>query len=392
MQTESQSTDQISKVPQPPRLEKPVRITEQVWPEGTVPVVSVFCITYNHARFVRDTIRGFLMQETTFPVEIFIHDDASTDGTSQILREYRAKYPRLLRTVLQAENQYSKNKFRFFFDYLSQQRGEFIATCEGDDYWTNPHKLQNQVEALEVNQNASLCYHRFEVCHVDSATPNELSLDQAVRSVADLLGNSGVQTATMLWRRAALPAMPSWFNEVGYGDIPLQLMLAEAGSLIYLKGVWSVYRKHRSGLSSQAPRRDMVSTLADIAERFDQHTGGRHRRSITQRVLQLNLWGAGGALANSDLQSFYWHRENISKLLLKDCALTGWSNECDRLLLSHHLTAVFACRGLTSKWVAFGNAVRVWVRNPFSHGLHCIKFITARINRCFRHGGQHQHS
>ena len=101
-----------------PRLEKPVRISEQVWPDGTVPVVSIFCITYNHVNFIRDAIEGFLIQQTSFPVEIFIHDDASTDGTAEIVKKYAEKYPTLFWTVLQKENQWSKGNKRFLFKYL----------------------------------------------------------------------------------------------------------------------------------------------------------------------------------------------------------------------------------------------------------------------------------
>jgi glycosyltransferase involved in cell wall biosynthesis len=142
-----------------PRLEKPVRITEQVWPEGTVPVVSICCITYQHVNFIRDAIEGFLMQETTFPVEILIHDDASTDGTAEIVVEYQEKYPQLFRTVLQKENQWSKRNRQPFVEFKAMARGEFIALCEGDDYWTCKEKLQMQVFYLEINEKYSACFH-----------------------------------------------------------------------------------------------------------------------------------------------------------------------------------------------------------------------------------------
>ena len=125
------------------RLPTPVKITEQSWPEGTVPVVTIRCITYNHAKFIRDAIEGFLMQETTFPVEILIHDDASTDGTADIIREYAAKYPQVFHTVFQTENQYSKGSeawARVREHVGGLVRGEFIALCEGDDYWTSAEK------------------------------------------------------------------------------------------------------------------------------------------------------------------------------------------------------------------------------------------------------------
>ena len=109
----SPSSDRSSPSGSAPRLEKPVRITQQVWPEGTVPVVSICCITYQHVNFIRDAVEGFLMQETTFPVEIIIRDDASLDGTTQIVSSYQVKYPRLIRTILHTENQYSLGKKAF---------------------------------------------------------------------------------------------------------------------------------------------------------------------------------------------------------------------------------------------------------------------------------------
>src|SRR5690625_6700196 len=90
-------------------LEKPIRLDKQIWDKGVVPLVSISCITYNHENFISDAIEGFLMQETTFPVEINIHEDASTDNTAKIIREYEKKYPNVLFNVIyQTENQYSK--------------------------------------------------------------------------------------------------------------------------------------------------------------------------------------------------------------------------------------------------------------------------------------------
>jgi glycosyltransferase involved in cell wall biosynthesis len=173
MQTESQSIDRISKVPQPPRLPHPVRITEQTWPEGTVPVVTIKCITYQHVNFIRDAIEGFLMQETTFPVEILIHDDASTDGTADIVREYQAKYPQLIRTVVQTENQWSKGRLpRSVLGPMA--RGEFVSYCEGDDYWISPQKLQKQVEFFHANPDALMCGCRSYVLRFGDRTPYDI--------------------------------------------------------------------------------------------------------------------------------------------------------------------------------------------------------------------------
>ena len=105
------------------------------------PLVSICCITYNHEKFIKDAIEGFLMQKTDFPIEILIHDDASTDGTTEIIKKYEKEYPDLIHAVYQTENQYSQGK-KVFPILANQASGKYIALCEGDDYWTDPLKLQ----------------------------------------------------------------------------------------------------------------------------------------------------------------------------------------------------------------------------------------------------------
>ncbi len=137
-----------------------------------MPLVSVFCITYNHVNLIRDAIEGFLKQETTFPVEIFIHDDASTDGTAEIVKQYAEKYPKLFWTVLQPENQWSKgNPNAYFFALMQKQRSEFIALCEGDDYWICKNKLEKQVEILKSDLSLVACCHQVK-CHNLSQNPD----------------------------------------------------------------------------------------------------------------------------------------------------------------------------------------------------------------------------
>lgn len=122
------------------------------------PEVSICCITYNHAKYIRDALDGFLMQKTTFPIEIIIHDDASTDGTADIIREYEAKYPDIIKPVYQTENQYSKG-VRNFLTIFPMAKGKYIAMCEGDDFWTDPKKLQIQYDFMESHPDYSLCMH-----------------------------------------------------------------------------------------------------------------------------------------------------------------------------------------------------------------------------------------
>lgn len=234
-------------------LESPVRITDQVWPEGTVPLVSIFCITYNHVKYIRDAIEGFLMQETTFPVEIFIHDDASTDGTADIVKEYKVKYPQLIKTVFQKENQYSKTKFAFFFDYLAKQRGEFIALCEGDDYWTCSEKLQTQVDCLRNSPSSSASFHWVQDESSDGklAPPSSGSnrdWPQFEASARDLLQQNIVTTCSVMLRKSMVPKYSNTYSTLPMGDLPLWIHLAIQNPLICLHERMAVYRMHGQGV------------------------------------------------------------------------------------------------------------------------------------------------
>ena len=139
-------------------LNEPTPIRDQHWDENVLPLVSISCVTYNHVSYLREALEGFLMQKTTFPVEILIHDDASTDGTEDLIRQYEKQYPRLSFPMYQKENQYSQGvrgmMLRFNFP---RARGKYIALCEGDDYWIDPLKLQKQTKIFYENPDTVIC-------------------------------------------------------------------------------------------------------------------------------------------------------------------------------------------------------------------------------------------
>ena len=249
----SPSSDLCSLSGSAPRLEKPVRITQQVWPEGTVPVVSVFCITYNHVNFIRDAIEGFLMQETTFPVEIFIHDDASTDGTAEIVKEYAEKYPKLFWTILQTENQWSKGNKKILNDYLQKQRGEFIALCEGDDYWISKEKLQKQVEILHQDSSVGLVFHNSWVKHEESRRDYFMNcgINKKRFVLEDIIEREWfIGTASIVYRRnSPLPTEITEYSIVG--DMLIQMNACKECAAVYLDQVCSVYRRHANGVSEE---------------------------------------------------------------------------------------------------------------------------------------------
>ncbi|MCC5924107.1 MAG: glycosyltransferase [Crocinitomicaceae bacterium] len=213
------------------------------------PLVSISCITYNHALFIRECFEGFLMQKTNFEFEILVHDDASTDGTAEIIKEYEANYPHLFKVIYQTENQYSKGikTMNPRFNY-PRARGKYIALCEGDDYWTDPYKLQKQVDFLEANEDYSICFHEVKILK-----ENELIDDYITREVSetstikDLAYGNYMHTNTVVFRRLK-ENYPEWFLKVNAGDYSLHLYNAQFGKIKKIKEVMSVYRIHHSNI------------------------------------------------------------------------------------------------------------------------------------------------
>ena len=120
------------------------------------PLVSVYCLTYNHAKYIKDALEGFVHQKTNFQFEVIVHDDASTDGTADIIKDYARKYPDIIVPIYQNENQYSKKVPITRTFVLPILKGKYYAACEGDDFWCDENKLQKQVDWLENNPEYSL--------------------------------------------------------------------------------------------------------------------------------------------------------------------------------------------------------------------------------------------
>ena len=233
-----------------PRLDNPLRITDQVWPVDTLPVVSIHCMAYNHEPFIREAIEGILMQETTFPVEILIHDDASEDRTAEIIRDYAMRHPQLFKPVFQTENQYSRGNKPGSAN-MARGTGEFLAWCEGDDCWIDPRKLEKQVRLMEENPDVPLTFHNAWVKHADSRKDYFINhgLDKEEFDFADLVPRGWfIATASMMCRRKR-EIFPKMFAFTVGGDLIVHLNAALQGRLRYLNFVGSIYRIHEKGAS-----------------------------------------------------------------------------------------------------------------------------------------------
>ena len=225
---------------------------------GKEPLVSICCATYNHEKFIRDAIEGFLMQKTNFPFEILVHDDASTDNTQDIIREYEKRYSNLIFPIYQKENQYSRGiKVSHSFQY-PRARGKYIALCEGDDYWTDPYKLQKQVDFMGRNPGYSLCVggfiryapnteeKSFVIKNIKENDPNRNGFTFSLKEmqIAWL-----TQTLTALFRKDIIDKID--FSRYKHRrDAHLFYHLVKERKAFYFREIFGVYRIHENGIYS----------------------------------------------------------------------------------------------------------------------------------------------
>jgi len=257
------------------------------------PLVTIRCITYNHAPYICDAIEGFLMQNTSFPFEILIHDDASTDGTAEIVKKYESKYPHLIKAVYQKENQYSKG-IRVA-QYLSPLiKGKYIALCEGDDYWTDPKKLEKQVKILEERAELDMCIH--SAISIETKT----GLKELIGNFADYETVISVEkiierrpaiipTAAILIRSEVSIETDKFFElnpGQTVGDIFIQFFGGLRGGAFFLNQPMSVYRKFVPGSFNERfeidrnLRKRHVITRLNAYNYLNSFTHGKYKNSF----------------------------------------------------------------------------------------------------------------
>ena len=235
----------------------------QNW-NGEIPLVSISCITYNHEPYIVQALNGFLMQKTSFPFEVLVHDDASTDRTADIIREYEKKFPKLIKPIYQKENQYSKGFTSVTATWnVPRAQGKYIALCEGDDYWIDENKLQMQVDFLENNPEYTMCFHDAVVVNeleneVDSFSYHVIEKDY---SATELFENWVVPTASMLFKKEILCYKLADRENFIAGDIVLVEQACVYGKVHGFKKKMSVYRIQENGLTWSKERREKILRL-----------------------------------------------------------------------------------------------------------------------------------
>lgn len=254
-------------------------------------ILTAYCLAYNHEKYIGKTLEGFVNQRTSYRYKVIVHDDASTDGTAAIIKEYADKYPETIVPVFQKENQYSRhvNIFESFIKPLLE--GKYIAACEGDDYWCDPEKLQRQIDFMESHPDFSACVHNTEKITEDgsptgkfynkSQVDHELPADETIRYSSHFIHLNSV-----VYRREYRENKPAEFSMPKVGDSPLIIYLATVGRIWYMAPVMSKYRVFSSGSWTKAMNENKnlkiehSKNAALVYEKMNEYTGYKYKRSF----------------------------------------------------------------------------------------------------------------
>lgn len=259
-------------------------------------IVSITCITYNHEKYIAEAIDSFLMQNTNFKYEILIHDDASTDRTQEIIKEYEKKYPEIIKPIYQIENQYSKG-VKVGDLNLKRAQGKYIAVCEGDDYWTDPNKLQKQVDFLETNPGYSSCVHAAYKTNavttkkIGSVRPSKKDKEFTVQEV--ILGGGGLFATSSIMYSKEFSDMPQFYYNCAIGDFPLMIHLAISGKVHYIDEFMSVYRigvenswTERNSNTNAEKRINHIDNIENMLKEVDEYTQGKYKETINKKIIK----------------------------------------------------------------------------------------------------------
>ncbi len=232
----------------------------------TKPLVSIASITYNHEKFIAQAIDSWLMQKTNFDVEIIIGEDCSTDKTRDIIVEYQAKYPDKIKLIASNNN---IGMMQNFIQTLQACNGKYIALCEGDDYWTDPLKLQKQVDFLRNNKSYAICGHNVKSLRGEALYDTGIKENITV-PLNELVKYNLLTTLSVLFRRESIRNLPEWFVNFPIGDWPLFILIAQTGKVYIMKDYMGVHRVHEKGAWSQIDQDKLVENNISILHKTNE--------------------------------------------------------------------------------------------------------------------------
>lgn len=266
------------------------------WTSLETPLVSISALAYNHEKYIEDAMDGMLMQETTFPFEIIVHDDASTDNTANIIKQYAEKFPNIVKPILQTENQWSKKKKRVGSFVYEKARGKYLALCECDDYWIDANKLQIQIDEMCKFKNCQMSFHSAIDKWEDNSRKDEVRTKQAngnklFTAKEIILGGGGFcPTASLVLEKEVASNLPEWYQRAPFTDYYQQILGSVKGGALYIDRTMSIYRRNTVGSWSmrmldiekrERQFENMVETLDEMDSYFDEkfHLEIAHEKS-----------------------------------------------------------------------------------------------------------------
>jgi glycosyltransferase involved in cell wall biosynthesis len=244
---------------------KPLRFHN--WPDNTLPLVSVYCWTYNHKSYIQQCIESILDQETNFPVEIIIHDDASNDGTTDIVKNYVSSYPNVIKAFIQLTNQFSQGK-SFHTNLIKQPLGKYVAITDCDDFWTSADKLQLQYDILEMDTSIQgSCHDTTVLTQHTQSSPDDWWQnfgDRTILNFKDIAStHTPFHTSSFMYRKSAYDKEYPFFGRSMSGDLIIYAMVASKGSIRRIPSAMSCYRKHSGGITESSQHQDQLRFLGN---------------------------------------------------------------------------------------------------------------------------------
>lgn len=257
-------------------------------------LVAIHCLVYNHEPYLRDCFEGFVKQKTNFRFVAIVHEDCSTDHSADIIREYEAKYPDIFRPIYETENQYSKHDGslgRIMNEAIDATGAKYVAMCEGDDYWTDPYKLQKQVDFLEAHPECAVCFHPVMVHDQQTGDeyPDTLTKVPQITTVNDIarIGNY-IHTPSVMYRyHPEVNEKILQLGKLGVGDYLSHMLYAQYGNICKLPDYMAVYRQGVGVWSgNKVPYRTEVQWLIAISKFFPLLENDEAKKLLDEQITE----------------------------------------------------------------------------------------------------------